>query len=134
MPGPTAWAQQYQVINTSSQSVTTTTETVVATLSGVNTRSPGSPISLFGNVCFVVQAATTATTIRLRVGSVTGTVLGQAQVIGSVAGQVSGADGAVGATDTPTGEYAGQSYVLTVAATAAGANWNVTFASLQAVV
>lgn len=134
MPGPTAWQQQYQVINTGTQTVTTTTETVVATLANINSRSPGAAISIFGNVCFAVQAATTSTTIRLRVGSVSGTLVGSAQSIASVAGQVSGADGAVAATDTPAGEYAGQTYVLTVQAAAAGANWNVTFASLQAVV
>lgn len=134
MPGPTAWQQQFQVINTAAQSVTTTTETVVATLSGVNSRSAGAAVSLFGNVVFVVQAATTSTTIRLRIGSVSGTQLGTSQVIGSVAGQVSGADGAIAAVDTPAGEYAGQTYVLTVQAAAAGANWNVTFSALQAFV
>lgn len=134
MPGPTAWPQQFQVINTGAQTITTTSETVVATLAGVNSRSQGAQVSLFGACCFAVAAATTATTIRLRIGSLTGTLLGAAQPIGSVAGQVTAADGAVAAVDTPAGEYAGQTYVLTVQATAAGANWNVTFASLQAFV
>lgn len=132
MTGQTPWGQTVSVINTSPQTITTTTETVVATLSGLNSSGPGVPISLVGFCVFVVQAATTATNLRLRVGSVTGALVGVAQPISSLAGDVTGADGSVAGVYTPSGELSGATFVLTVQATAAGANWNVTLASLQA--
>lgn len=132
MAGQTAWGQTVSVLNVSPQSITTTTETVIATLSGLNSSGPGVPITLVGAAVFVVQAATTSTTLRIRTGSVTGTLLGAAQVIGSAAGDVTGNDGSVSAQLTPNGEIANGTFVLTVQAAAAGANWNVTLAQLQA--
>lgn len=133
MPGPTAWQQQLQVVSLSTQAITTNTETVVATLGGVFSRSPGDPVFITGSAVFAVNASTTAVALRIRQTSLTGTSLCNVTVSGGVAGDITSADGTVGAQDTPAGEYSNQTYVLTIQSTAAAANWNVTFASLQAV-
>lgn len=135
MPGPTPWQQNFTVYNFGTQSITTTAETVIATLAGVNSRSAGATINLLGYAQFAVQAATTSTTLRVRVGSLTGTVVSSTTgVFAATAASTSQDQLAVAAQDTPSGEYAGQTYVLTIAAAAAGANWNVTAASLIALV
>lgn len=134
MPGPTAWQQNFQVISTTAQSITANTETVIASLTVPYNRSPGGQVFLFGACCFAVQAATTNTALRLRYNSAGGAAITAAQNIGATAASSTGADGAIAGVDTPAGEIAGQVYVLTIQATNAGANWNVTFASLQALV
>lgn len=130
----TQGVQFYTTTSTATQTITANTETVIATLAAVNSRSAGSSISLSGAALFVVQAATTITTARIRKDSLTGSVVGVAQPIGGTAASQTGADIAIGAVDSPSGEIAGQIYVLTIQATSAGANWNVTFAQLQAFV
>lgn len=132
MPGPTAWQQQLTSQSVSTQSITTTTETVIATLSGVFSRSVGAPVNLTGSAVFAVNASTTSVTLRLRYASLTGTQLTAQTISGGIAGDITAADGTIGFTDNPTGEYANQVYVMTIQATAAAANWNVTFASLSA--
>ena len=127
----------FPIINTTTnvgtQTIVTTTETVIATLTGVNSRGSNYPINLTGSAVFAVSALTTATTLRIRLGSLTGTIVGAAQIVqGGVAGDVNAADGSVVAQYTPAGELANQTFVLTIAATAAGANWNVTSAQLVA--
>jgi hypothetical protein len=134
MPGPTAWQQNLFVINNSVQTVVTNAETVIATLVGVTSRSPGGPINLTGFAAFQVSALTTATTLRVRIGSVTGTILNAAApAITGTAGSTTTntIDGSW--QDQPVGEYNNQTYVLTIQSTAAGANWNVTLASLAAI-
>lgn len=133
MSGPTAWPIIQSAFTTGTQAITTTTETVIATLSNINSRGSNFPINITGNAVFAVSAATTATTLRLRLGSVTGSLIGTAQVpSGGVAGDVNAADGTIVATYTPAQEVAGLVIVLTIQATAAGANWNVTNAGLTA--
>ena len=133
MPGNTAFPQIASTTNTGTQSITTTTETVIATLTNINSRGSNFPINISGSAVFAVNASTTATVMRLRAGSVTGTLLGAAQtVFAATAGTSSGADGSIGAIFTPSTEVAGLVLVLTVQATAAAANWNVTFAQLIA--
>lgn len=134
MPGPTSFPQIAQTTNTGTQSITTTTETVIATLSNVNSRGSNYPINFNGSAVFAVQAATTAVTMRIRQGSLTGSIVGTAQqVSGGVAGDITAGDGTIGATLTPAAEVANATYVLTIQATAAAANWNVTYANLTAV-
>lgn len=135
MPGPTPWQQSAYASSLGAQTITTTTETVICTLSGVTSRGQGFPVNLSGFAQFAVNAATTATLLRVRLGSVTG------GIVGSVTGQYAATAGTatfdqlqVATTDNPTGEYAGQVYVLTIQATAAGANWNVTAATLSATI
>lgn len=132
MPGPTAFPQILQSTNTGTQSITTTTETVIATLNNINSKGQGYALNISGSAVFAIQAATTAVTMRLRVGSLTGILLGPAQVVsGGIAGDITAGDGTVGAMWTPTGEVANATLVLTIQATAAAANWNVTYANLQ---
>src|SRR5215469_10365587 len=123
MAGPTAWQQYASVVNTSTQSITTTTETVIATLAGINSRSPGQAIVFDGGAFFAVNASTTSTTLRIRQDSLTGSVVGVAQVIAETAGTISQLVAAVAGQDTPSGEYAFKTYVLTIQAAAAAANW-----------
>lgn len=133
MPGPTAFPQIATVVNTNTQTVVTTAETVIATLTGINSRGSNFPINITGSAVFAVSAATTSTTLRIRLGGVTGTVLGQPQTVqGGVAGDVNAADATVGAVYVPSLEVAGLTLVLTIAAAAAAANWNVTLAQLVA--
>jgi len=131
MPGPTAWQQT--VINDviGNQSITTTTETVIATLAGINSRSVGASIKLLGVCTFAVAAATTSVTLRIRPDSISGTALATTVVEGGVAGDIADATGVIVAEDLFTGEYCNKTYVLTIAAAAAGANWNVLNASLR---
>lgn len=133
MPGNTAFPQIYSATNSGIQVITTTTETVIATLTNINSRGSNFPINIQGAAVFAVQAATTATVMRIRAGSLTGTLLGAAQTVSAAtAGTTSGADGSIGAVFTPSQEVAGLVLVLTIQATAAAANWNVTFAQLIA--
>lgn len=133
MPGPTAWPQTVQDIVTGNQSITDTTETVIATLANINSRGSGYTIYFTGQAAFAVSAATTATTLRIRSGSLTGTLLGSAVIVsGGVAADETAASGVVGATLTPDLEIAGATFVLTIQATAAAAAWNTTYAQLQA--
>lgn len=134
MPGPTPWTQQWATYNYSTQSITTTSETVIATLAGVNSRSPGTPISLVGFAQFAVQAATTSVTLRIRSTALSGSVIQSATgVFAATAATASQDQLNIAVQDTPSGEYAGQTYVLTIQAAAAGANWNTVIASLQAI-
>jgi hypothetical protein len=133
MPGPTAFTQIQNVVNVGTQTIPTTAETVIATLSNINSRGANYPINITGSAVFAIAAATTATVMRIRIGSVTGTLLGAGQIVsGGVAGDVNAGDGTIGAVYTPSLEVAGLVLVLTIQATAAGSNWNVTFASLTA--
>lgn len=133
MSGPTAWPQIQSTFQTGTQAITTTTETVIATLSNINSRGSNFPINLVGSAVFAISAATTATTLRIRQGTVTGAVVGTLQVVtGGVAGDMNAGDGTVSATFTPSGEIANATFVLTIQATAAAANWNVTNAALTA--
>ena len=133
MPGPTEFPQILQTNNTGTQSITTTTETVIATLTNINSRGSNYPINLAASAVFAINASTTSVTMRLRLGTVTGTVIGAAQVVsGGVAGDISAGDGSIGATYTPSLEVAGLTVVLTIQAAAAAANWNVTYANIVA--
>lgn len=133
MPGPTAWPQTKQVIVTGNQAITTTDETVIATISNLNSRGSGYTIHFTGQAAFAVDAATTATTLRIRIGTVTGTVVGSAVIAAAAtAGDVQDAPGVVGGDYTPAQEIAGATFVLTIQATGAGANWNTTYACLEA--
>lgn len=132
MSGPTAWPQVTQAIVTGSQAITTTAETVIATLTNVNSRGAGFSINLTGQAAFAVNASTTATTLRIRLGSVTGTLVGSAVIVsGGTAGDIADASGSVGGVFTPAQEIAGATFVLTIQATSAAANWNTTYARLQ---
>ena len=133
MPGPTAWPLIQTVTNSGVQTITTVTETIIATLTNVNSRGSNFPINFAGSAVFAVSAATTATILRIRQGTLAGGLVGVAQTVqGGVAGDVNAADGSVFGQFTPASEIANATFVLTIQATAAGANWNVVTASLTA--
>lgn len=113
--------------------LTTTAETVVATVTGVTTQGGGDRVRLRGWVQLLSGAATTTVTLRVRRGSVTGTLVGEANPV-TIPTAAGGTDEyEIVTTDTP-GEVAGQSYVLTVTQASATGNGTASQASLEATV
>lgn len=135
MSGPTVWQQILNTIQAGAQTITANTETVIATLGNVFSRSVGAPITLNGYCQFAVQAATTDLKVRIRADSLTGTVLNTqpAEWTGTAA-TVSQDQLSIVAQDPASVEYYNKTYVLTIQATAAGASWNVNMATLQALI
>lgn len=134
MPGPTAWQQISYATNIATQAITTTNETVIATLAGLDSRQAGGPILLLGYAQFAVNASTTGVTLRVRQDSLTGSLVQAAAAVAMTAATATFDQLNVLALDQPTGEYAGKTYVLTIQATAAAANWNNNAAVLVALV
>jgi hypothetical protein len=128
MPSPVNVAT---VAATGSQTITTTTETVVATLSGLNTGIAQSRVAITGIVNITVGTGGTSVTLRVRRAAVSGTVVGVAISHTVTAGSTYSL--AVQALDSP-GEVAGATYVVTVAVTAATGNSTVNYAHLEATV
>lgn len=121
--------EQQQTI-TSAQTLTTTAETVVATVA-VATDTPDDRVDLAGQATLLSGTGTTQVRLRIRRGSLTGTVVadsGNMGLVGSV-GSIQEYD--LNGQDTP-GEYDGP-YVLTAAQVGASANGTVQPATLQAV-
>lgn len=124
--------QRYSSQNTANATITTTTETIIATISGVNTPRAGCKVHLVGFAQITTGTATTALTFRVRRGStITDTVVAEANAeqIEAAAGSTEGH--AVAFEDTP-GEVAGQTYVLTVQQTAATGDGTAVFAEAWA--
>lgn len=133
MTGPTAWGQTRQVIATGNQSVTDADETVIATLPNISSRGAGFTIHLNGQAAFAVSAATTATTLRIRLGTLTGTIVGSLVIASAAtAADLKNASGVVGGDYTPDQEIANATFVLTIQQTAAAAAWDTTYARLEA--
>jgi hypothetical protein len=131
MPGPTDFPQVQTVTNVSVQAVPATTETVICTSNPINSRGSNYPINVQASAVYAINATTTGVTMRLRLGTVTGSLIGVAQVVNAAtAGTESFADGTIGAQYQPALEVAGLLIVLTVQAAGAGAAWNTTFAQL----
>jgi hypothetical protein len=128
MPAP---VNVHTSVVTTGQAVTTTSETVVATLAGLNVDRIQRRVGFGGLVNILVGTGGTSVTVRVRRGSVSGAVVGVAQGQAVAAGSTYSI--AVDALDEP-GEVAGATYVLTVAVAAATANSTVNYAHLAAVV
>lgn len=111
--------------------VPTTTETVVATLSGVDTASASGLVQLQGEVNITTGAGTTGVVVRIRRGTTTAGVQVGASVTDDVSAGV-GSSPTIQVEDAP-GPVAGQSYVLTVQQNSATANGTSVSASLRAV-
>lgn len=126
--------RQYSSETSTNTTLTTTAETVVATLSGITTAQPGEKIVLKGLAQLTTGTGTTAVTPRIRRDSVTGTVVNEANpiTVGAAAGSTE--DFEVECEDSFSGEVAGQTYVLTLEQTAATANGNCLYSSLTATV
>lgn len=110
--------------------ITTTSETALCTVSGIDTTPEGDQVQLQGNVDLTPGAGSTSVTLRIRRGAGTaGQVVGVGQGDQVVAGQPSQTSAA--GADTP-GELSGGQYTLTAQLAGATANSSVTAASLQA--
>lgn len=128
-----AWPQEYDSPITTDTPLVTTTETVIATLSGVTSSGPGQRVKLHGWAQVTAGTSTTAVTLRVRQGAgITGTVVGEANPVqgGVVAATTASLD--IDVTDALAGEIANQTYVLTAQQVAASANGSVLQASLRA--
>lgn len=114
----------YQSDATADVALTTTSETVIATLAGVTTPRPGMAVRLRGYYRITTGTGTTTVTTRIRRDSIVGTVVGEAtpETISAAAGGTEAHDLEI--TDTVAGEIAGATYVLT--AQQAGATGNGT--------
>lgn len=117
---------------TTNVTLTTTTETVIATLAGVATPSRDAIVRLKGWLQLTLGTLTTDVTLRIRRGTaITDTLVGEANAIAvpSAAGTI--AEFNIAVQDTP-GEVAGQSYVLTAEQTGATGNGTALQASIEA--
>jgi len=117
---------------TANVTLTTTNETVVATVSGITTPRPGVKVVLRGWAQITTGGSTTALTARLRRGTtITDPLVGEAnpEQVEAAAGSTEGID--IAFEDTP-GELASGSYVLTVQQTAAAADGTSLQAELTA--
>lgn len=111
--------------------ITTTTETVVATLSNVSTPRAVS-VALKGWMQVTTGAGTTALTPRVRRGTtITGTLIGEANPVQVAAAAGSTEELEVAVVDSGA-DLAAASYVLTVQATGATADATKLQATLQA--
>ena len=109
------------------------TETVVCTLSGVTTRFAGLTIRLSGWVQLTPGTTATSITLRLRRGSLTGTLVGPqtAESGNVVASKIS--DLTVEAEDAP-GEVTGFTYVMTAQGAGEGTACTFQAGTLRALV
>lgn len=113
---------RFSVHDISDVTLVTTTETVVATLTGVTTTKPGQRVCLTGRVTLTTGTATTNVRLRVRRDSLTGTEIPEApnDAAEAAAGGIESHD--IYVEDSTLGERSGATYVLTVTQTAASAN------------
>lgn len=122
-------AREFDTTVTSAVTVTTTSETIVATSLAFSTRGPNEQVSIKGWVQMTLGTNTTGLTLRIRRGTTTsGTLVGVATPETVIAGNTGDFD--INVVDTP-GDVAGQQYVMTVQQTGASANGSVPQASLS---
>lgn len=122
MPG-----KRYSATATADTTITTTTETIAATITGLSTPRAGCKVQLTGTAQVTTGGSTTALTLRWRRGStITDTVVGEANATQIDAAAGSTSDETLICEDTP-GDVAGQTYVLTVQQTGAAANGAINF-------
>lgn len=117
---------------TADTTLTTTNETVLATLTGVSTSQPGQTVGLRGSFRLTTGAATTAITPRIREDSLTGAVVGEATAVQIEAAAGSTEDHDIYVEHVNPGEMSGKTYVLTAQQTAATGNGTALNASLEA--
>lgn len=131
MPG---WPLQAASPVASGVSVVNATETVVATLSGVNNGGPSNRVILTGIVDLLTGTSTSAVRLSIRRGTtITDPLVGTQQTDTNI--------GVVGSTDpytivradVPAGELANASYVLTVTQISGSANGTAVTAALSSV-
>lgn len=124
----------YLVDVSADTTLVTTAETVLATLSGVQSQRAGQTVFLEGDFVLTTGTNTTTVTVRVREDSLTGTLVDESEVDTLI--------GAAGSTDpyritalhTPPGELSGKTYVMTAQQAGANANGTVVHASLRGLV
>lgn len=116
---------------TADVTLTTTAETVIATLSGVSTNQPGQTVGFAGGCVITTGANTTGVTLRVRRDSLTGSLISETvpDAVSAAAGSVESHQIAVG--DTTLGEFSGVTFVLTAQQVAATADGTVSQANLR---
>lgn len=124
-------ARRFQSSTVQGATITTTTELVVGTIVVPTNGTPGTPVRLSATVQLTTGTGVTAVQVRFRKGTtitdpIVG-VLGTTQVAASLPTEVAHSQ-----TDSPAGEIAGQSYVVTVQQTGATGNGSVQGVDLQA--
>lgn len=117
---------------TANTTITTTAETVVATLSGISTSGPGRTIRLKGQAKITTGGSTTALNLRIRRDSLTGTVVDESNIVQIEAAAGSTEDHDIAAEDIPSGEVFNATYVLTVQGTGSAADNTCLYAYLEA--
>lgn len=110
----------------------TTAETVIATLSGVSTSTPGRTVRLKGQAKITVGTNATALNLRIRRDSLTGTEVEESNIVQLESAAASTEDHDIAAEDPVAGELFNATYVLTAQQTAASANGTVVYAYLEA--
>lgn len=126
-----AGVQYYDSGVTTDTPITTTTEQVVATISGIVTGRK-EDIRLTGNMQVTTGGSTTALTPRIRRGTgITGTVVGEGNPL-QVATAAGGTEELTLSCVDTARDVSGESYVFTVQQTGAAANGSCLQASLEA--
>ena len=112
----------YSNQNASDVTLVTTTETIIATVSGVSTYKPGEKLLIAASATITNGTNTTALTFRVRRDSITGTVVNNADPVQIETAAGSTEDHELVCEDNLSGEIANATYVLTVQQTGASAN------------
>ncbi len=112
-------------------SVPAATETVVATLTGVDTQWPDTNIALDSWLAFTTGTLVTAVRLRLRRDSLTGTVVADSGAVTAGVAASSPSQFDISGDDSIPAS-ANRTYVLTVTTTGAGTNGTVTAVELNA--
>lgn len=133
MAGPLPWSLSTFAYGTANQAVTGSTELVVVTLTGVNSRGFGSNINLNGWIVDTTGTTTTAVVIRVRQDSLTGSVVGVAETSTIIGAAGSTDPYTIEVQDSSAAEYANKTYVLTVQHTGGGTGGSVVASALSAV-
>lgn len=111
--------------------VVAATETVIATLTGINSAGPDTQIVLDAWAAFTTGTLVTAARLRIRRDSLTGTAVADTgAVTAGIAASAPTVMGVNGQDSIP--ESANRTYVLTLTTTGAGTNDTVTAVELQA--
>lgn len=129
MPG---WLRRFITPDATAVNVPTTTETVVQTLTVPSNNGPGAVFTLVGRVNHTAGTTTTAVVLRIRRGSLTGTVIGATETDTLAAAALASIP--ISADETQAAEIANAVYVLTIQQTGATANGTTNVAHLEALV
>lgn len=113
-----AWPSRTSVFATGDTAVPLATETVVATLNGVNVDRPDARVDLVGFVQVTTGGVGSGIVPRIRRDSLTGTLVGEGNNINAVASNTVSVP--LNVQDAPP-EMAGGTYVLTLTVTGAAA-------------